>query len=172
MTPVVTDILLAKAYLRMLEDDTLDVVFYQSRPSLVDFMTEYLTAGRRITLGCFRETGTDTEPEFCGLGWAFGAVQMSGFTKAECGMVFFKGQSSRRDNVTFGRLMLEVFFSKHKIDVIFGTTPEANQLAIRYAQRLGFSLHGPLPNYVTWKGQLAPGWISHMSKDQWMERGV
>lgn len=170
VTPVVTDVLLAKAYIKMLEDETLDVVFHQKRPTMQEYLAEYLTQGRRITLGCFREI-EGREPEFCGLGWAFGTTQMGTFLKCELGEVFFKRQSRRTDNLTFGRMMLSMFFEHYKIDAVFGVTPEPNRLAVRYAQKMGFSLHGPVPQYCSYRGELCAGWISHMSREQWLERG-
>lgn len=170
VTHVVTDYYLAIAYMKMLEDGTLDTVFFQSRPSISEFMAEFLTAGRRITLGCFREIeGTDV-PELCGIGWVFGAVSMDKFIRAETGMCFFKRQSNKKDNLTFGQMMLRVFFTSHKIDAIFGTTPDPNKLALRYAQKLGMDLIGPVPDYCSWKGELVSGWISHISREQWLER--
>lgn len=169
VTPVVAEFLLAKAYITMVEEGTLDVVFYQSAISLRDFLEAYLTHGKRITLGCFREL-PDGRMEFCGMGWAHNAEKMASYVKSECGMVFFKKQSSKRDNVAFGKLMLQSFFTQHNVDVIFGTTPEPNKLALRYAQKLGFDLIGPIPNYCSWHGELAPGWVSHISKSQWEER--
>ncbi len=70
----------------------------------------------------------------------------------------------------FGKMMLDLFFTDYDIDAILGTTPDGNKLALRYAQRVGMSLHGPIPNYATWKGELTDGWISHISKIQWAER--
>ena len=170
VTPVVTDINLANAYLRMLEENTLDTVFCQGRPTLTDFMREYLTHGKRITLGCFRERG-EGEPEFAGMGWVADAVRLGKYMRADTGMVFFKRQSRKTDNLMFGRMMLGMFFDTHKIDVIFGTTPEPNKLALRYAEKLGMDLSSPVPDMCPWNGELVPGVISHISKSQWMERG-
>lgn len=153
----------------MIEEGTLDVVFHHSIPSLRDFLVEYMSVGRRIVCGCFREREGQSL-ELCGLGWAFGTTQMGKFFKCELGEVFFRCQSRKTDNLTFGKMMLEMFFTHNKIDVAFGVTPEPNRLAVRYAQKLGFSLHGPVPNYVTWKGRLVPGWISQMSREEWFER--
>lgn len=170
VTPAVTEIHLAQAYIRMQEEDTLSTVFYQGVPTLQDFLAEYLTHGRRITLGCFRAIEGESKLEFCGLGWVFGAVTMDKYSRAETGMVFFKRQSSRLDNLTFGHMMLSSFFNNYKIDAIFGTTPEPNRLALRYAQKLGMQLIGPVPNYATWHGEMTAGWISHISRSQWLER--
>jgi len=170
VTPVVTDMHLARAYFNMLEENTLDTVCYQGRPTLTAFLAEYLTHGKRITLGCFRER-EDQEPEFAGMGWVSDAVKLGKHMRADTGMVFFRRQSRKTDNLMFGRMMLGMFFDTYKIDVIFGTTPEPNKLALRYAQRLGMDLSNPIPDLCSWHGELVPGVVSHISKAQWMERG-
>lgn len=169
VTASVTDVLLAKAYMQMLEDDTLDTVFFQSRPTLAGFMNEYLTPGRFIVLGCFVER-EGKNPQFVGMGWAGNSVLMGAFRKCEVGMVFFNGMTNVRERLALGRMMLERVFTTHAMDVIFGVTPGQNKLALSYARRLGFKMHGPIPGYLTWQGELADGWISQMSKADWMER--
>lgn len=168
VTPCITDRLLAIAYLKMEAEGTLDAVFYMGRPSMKEFIDGSLEAGK-VVLGCFRQKQDDSEPEFCGIGWVVKAERLSGFIKAETGMCFFR-QTKNTDNLTFGRLMLGSFFSRHNVDVLFGLTPEPNKLALRYAKRLNFDMIGPVPDLVAWQGKLCPGWISHMSKEQWMER--
>jgi hypothetical protein len=159
--------LLAKAYLAMDRDGTLGTVFYQGKPTVSSFIKGCLDPGT-VTLGAFRLV--DDIAEFCGIGWVMNATRMNGLIKAECGTCYFKKQSNRKNNVVFGRLMLQAFFENFDIDVIFGTTPEPNRLAIAYAQKLGFSMHGPIPDFATWNGELAPAWISHMNKTEWLER--
>lgn len=168
VSPVTTEYHLSLAYIRMVEEGTLSTVFHQGVPTMRAFLEEYMTAGRRVTLSCFREEGG--RMEFCGLGWVYGAVTMDRFKKAETGVVFFRRQSRKTDNLEFGKMMFEVFFTRYEIDAIFGTTPEPNILALRYAQKLGMDLVGPIPNFCTWNGNLADGWISHMSRTQWLER--
>ena len=159
VTPILTDILLAKAYIRMLEEGLLDTVFYQKTPTITEFMLEYLTQGKIVTLGCFRGS------EFCGLGWVMAPVSMDGFTRAETGMCFFRGE---KQAVKFGRMMLRSFFTRYSIDVIFGTTPAPNRAALIYARRLGFHMTGPVPGLCSWKNQLSDGWISTMTRKQWV----
>jgi RimJ/RimL family protein N-acetyltransferase len=169
VTLAVSDVMLAKAYLKMLEEEAIDTVFFQGRPTLQDFLAEYLTQGRRVTLGCFREI-PGKEIEFCGLGWVYGSVTMGKHKRAETGMWFSRRQTRKTDNLKFGQMCFSIFFDNYDIDALFGTTPEQNKLSIRYAQRLGMSLIGPIPDYCTWRGELTAGWISHISKAQWIER--
>jgi hypothetical protein len=100
------------------------------------------------------------------MGWVMNAIQMNGYQKAETGMVFFR-KNVGGDAVKFGRMMLESFFSQYEVDYLFGVTPAQNKLALRYASKLGFSLHGPIPNFATWGGVPADAWISHMSAADW-----
>ncbi len=67
-------------------------------------------------------------------------------------------------------MMFDVFFVKYEIDALFGTTPDENKLALRYAQRVGMSLHGPIPDFCTWQGKLTAGWISHIGRENWLAR--
>lgn len=168
ITACVTDSLLAEAYLRYQKENTLSTIFYQSVPTLKDFVDAHLEAGKRVVLGCFRVDDKTKSVEFCGLGWISDPVQMGGFTRAETGVGMFR--CAGRDSLQFGKMMLSLFFQQFSVDVIFGYTPEANQLAIRYSQKLGFDIIGPVPDMCVWDGKLAPGWISHLSKSQWQER--
>jgi hypothetical protein len=170
VTPVTDDRLLAIAYLRMHEEGILETVFHQGIPTVSSWLKGCLEPGK-VMLGCFRVNPDQETSEFCGLGWVGCAEKMDGFKKAECGMCFFRKQSNRKQNVLFGKLMLAVFFDGYDVDVLFGATPEPNKLAMRYAQNLGFSMHGPVPNWATWRGQLVPAWISQLSKEEWRERG-
>ena len=163
-----TDDLLAQAYLTYRKENTLPVIFFQAIPTLKDFVDAHLEVGSRIVLGCFRVNDETKAVEFCGLGWISDSVRMGGHCKAETGIGMFR--CAGIDSLEFGKMMLDCFFSKYDIDVIFGVTPEANRLALRYAQKLHFDLSSPIEDYVTWNGQLAPGIISHMSKKQWQER--
>jgi len=168
VTPCVTDLLLARAYLNYQKEGTLPVIFYQREPTISDFIKAHMEVGTRITLGCFRVDEETKKVEHCGLGWVSDAVRMNSFTKAEIGIGMFR--CAGKDNLAFGKMMLQSFFSKYAIDVLFGTTPEPNRLALRYSRKLGFDLAGPIPDYCSWRGALTDGWISHMSKSQWLER--
>lgn len=152
--------------MRMVEEDTISTVFYQAVPRISAFLADFLTAGRRVTLGCFREREGQS-PELCGLGWVFESVTMDKYVKCETGMVFFKRQSDPRDNLKFGQMMLRMFFERYPVDVIFGVTPAPNKLALRYAKKLGFGLTEPVPYYCSYHGELVPGVISYMSKEDW-----
>lgn len=169
VTATVTDVLLAQAYIQMTREGTLETVFYEGVPTLADFMADCLTPGKRVTGGCFRNI-PGKPPEFCGIGWVYNPVRMGRHTRADTGMCFFKSQTRKTDNLKFGQMLLEVFFRHYNIDALFGFTPEPNKLALRYAQKLGMTIHGPIPDYCTWKGDMVPGWISHISKADWMER--
>lgn len=168
VTPCVTDDLLAVSYLNYKNEGTLPVIFYQQIPTLKDFIDAHLEVGKRIVLGCFRVDDATGKVEFCGLGWISDAVRMNEYCKAETGIGMFR--CAGRDNLAFGKMMLESFFQQHNIDVIFGTTPEKNRLALRYAQKLGFDLSSPIEDFCTWEGELVAGIISHLSKKQWQER--
>lgn len=169
VTPCLPVNLLARAFANMEDEGTLGTVFFERVPTVQEFLNAFMEPGKYIVLGCFRQLQT-RPAEFCGLGWAMNATDMNGFIKAECGMAFFRRQTRRTDNVQFGKMMLEMFFTTHNIDAIFGTTPEQNKLAVRYAQRLGMTLHGPVPDFATWDNKPTAAWLSHISKRDWLER--
>jgi RimJ/RimL family protein N-acetyltransferase len=81
-------------------------------------------------------------------------------------MAFFHGT---RTADTYGRMMIAWSFDQLKLDALYGTTPERNRAAVRFSEKLGFELHGPLPNYCTWEGELCAAWISAMTKARWIE---
>ena len=166
VTPVVSDETLAKAYFQMKEEGTLERVFYQGIPTLRQFLIEFLTEGRRVTLGCFRDVGKP-EPEYCGMGWVLASVSMDGWTRSETGMCFSRNQSRQTDNLKFGQLMMESFFRRYDIDVLFGCTPSANRAALKYARALGMTLNGPIPGLCCWRGEISSGWISTMLRSEW-----
>lgn len=172
--PHLDDITLAVAYMRLFEEDLLKVVWYQGVPTLKDFLATH-TDGRTV-LGCFyhEEDAPPNSAVLCGLGWVGHKSVMHGYSKAETGMVFFHKNipdKAKKSRELFGKLMLKYFFDHNDIDCLFGTTPEPNRLALKYAQKLGFSLHGPIPDFVTWQGQPTAAWVSHLSKAEWLERG-
>ena len=171
VTSVVNDYILAKAYMNMAEEGTLSTVFFQGVPSLSQFLSEFMTEGKRVTLGCFSQPEGEA-PELCGLGWVYSVEKMGTYRRAETGMCFFRRVKNRTSNVAFGRLMFESFFQRYEIDALFGLTAEPNKLALRYAQRLGMWLSSPVPDYCYWKGQMVPGIISHISRAQWLERNA
>lgn len=168
VTPRVTDSLLAQAYLTYEKEGTLPVIFYLKIPTIKAFIDAHMEVGPRVTLGCFRIDEGSNTPTFTGLGWVSDSVRIGKYCKAEIGIGMFR--SAGKDNLAFGKMMLQCFFQQYPIDVLFGCTPDENKLALRYAQKLGFSLHGPIPQYCSWGDKLSDAWISHMSKEEWIER--
>ncbi len=169
VTVVTTETHLAIAWLEMQAEGVIPVVFHQRVPTMREFLNDAMTAGNRITLSCFRNI-PGKPPEFCGLGWVYGAVDMSGFKRAETGMWFSRRQTRKTDNLKFGAMCFDIFFKHYAIDALFGTTPEPNTLALRYARRLGMQLIGPIPDLCTWEHRLVPGWISHVNRLDWLAR--
>ncbi len=169
VTLVTTEYHLGAAWMRMVDEGVLATVFHQKIPTRRSFLEDAMTSGNRITLSCFREI-PDQKPEFCGLGWVYGSIDMGGFKRAETGMWFSKHQTRKTDNLKFGAMCFDVFFQHCEIDALFGTTPEPNKLALRYAARLGMQLIGPIPDLCTWEGRLVPGWFSHVNRLDWLAR--
>lgn len=163
---------LAKAYLQYSVEKMLPIIFHERVYSLTEFLTWGLSDGV-VMLAAFRQYGPEeSDYEFCGLSWVNRARDMgAGKKKSEIAMGFFRAQQVKNLNLRFGRLMLRWVFDNLDIDVLFGTTPVQNHAALRYSKQIGFSLHGPIPSYTTWKGELTSVWVSMMSREQFLENG-
>lgn len=158
------DVFLAKAYLQFAAEKTLPSIFYERVRSLTEFLNWGLDKNN-IFLGAFLGApGDEAGTRFCGISWINKPVAMGGDkTKSEIGMGFFRHTPA----LPFGRLMLHWLFDHLDLDVLFGTTPVQNQLAIRYSKRLGFDVSTTLKDYTTWEGQLTAVTISRLSREMW-----
>ena len=165
--PRPNDQTLATAYLRFENEGSLESLFYEGVPSLLWFVQNF-QASERSVLACGHENGKGGY-DLDGLGWINEVHTMAAgkFRKAECGMAFFRGA---KNTVMYGQLMAEWAFTVLKLDALFGTTPEPNKLAVNYARNVGFELHGPLPHYASWKGELCACWLSVITREEWRKK--
>jgi hypothetical protein len=172
---LVNDVILALAYMKMVEEGSLETVFHVEVPTLTQFIKTYSDPAM-VVMACFEheEGAPIIGAKLCGLGWALKAARMGAFQKAELGMVFFRrGRKYPRANLRLGHLILRYYFDEaygQGVDFLFGSTPEQNVLARKYAQKIGMTMHGPIPNFSTWKGLPCPVWVSHISKLEYLER--
>lgn len=158
------EIMLADAAVRWTKEGTLDTIFYAGIES-IEWMIHYFLQPENTTLACIRGAN-----EFCGLGWVMNRKRVGNYSRAECGMGFFRHQSDKTQNLEFGQMMLDWVFQRLDVDVLYGTTPEHNKLALRFSKKLGFNLHGPIPGFGEWRGELCSAWISSMKKEDWLVR--
>lgn len=166
------DIFLGKAYFTFLEEGTLPIIFYERVYGLAEFLG-WAMDPKNIFLAAF-EQAKDDDPdsmELRGISWINRPVAMNAagdLTKSEIGMGFFRGS---KHNLAFARLMLRWLFDHLDLDVIFGTTPEQNRAAVKFARELGFSITGPIPSFTSWHGELTGAWISSLTKQQFLDSG-
>jgi hypothetical protein len=118
------------------------------------------------TLACFEKI--DGVAYIRGMGWLNKVQQVGDTTRAEVGFAFLPG-GSIFTKLEMGRRMIDWMFSEAHVDVLFGTTPVQNKPALAYAKRLGFSLHGPIPDFSAWRGQSTDVWVSKLSRKEWYD---
>lgn len=176
VTPLVSEEMLAVAFLRFKAEGLLDRIFSEQQASLSWFIKHY-SRDEISMLACLKEDLATKQMSPCGLAWIVNRTSVGNppvFYKAECGEAFFR-HTSPRETLEFGQMVVDWAFENCRILSLYGTTPEPNHVAVKYARRLGFNVHGPFPNYTAWvdeSGQRGPcgAYISVMSRDQWHER--
>lgn len=120
------------------------------------------------TLACFERI--DGKAYLRGLGWLNKIQKVVDTTRAEVGFGFWDGGVFQK--LQFGRLMLDWMFHEAHMDVLWGTTPAENRPALAYAKRLGFSLHGPLPDFTIWRGKPCDAWVSSLPASCGVSKGA
>jgi RimJ/RimL family protein N-acetyltransferase len=162
VAPSPPEALLGEIYLRLAKEDLLGQVFYEGIPSLAWFLERFQKPDTDV-LACFRRDGENAL--LSGLGWINNVKQSNdGYRRAEVGIAFFRHQLR---SIEFGKMMLAWFFENREVDFLYGCTPEPNRPAWRYAKALGFTLHGPIPNFTSWKGEACGVMISALSRKDW-----
>lgn len=147
----------------------LDVVFYESAPTLTEFLGMGLTTDSRVAL-LGVETSPDSDCMVSGISWLNNVTSMgSGMRKGEIGFAFFDGVSPFR-KATIARGMVDWAFREKGLDVLFGTTPEQNIKAIKFSRLVGFDTSSKVRNYTTWRGYLTDVVVSSMTKAGWEEK--
>jgi len=161
VVPANQDEVLAHAYLRFQADGLLPMVFSEGETSLRWFLETY----RSMHV----VAGMDGE-RLAGLGWLNKIIDMgTAGWKADCGMAFFP-EISPWSKVRLGELFIDCAFEELNLQGLFGTTPEPNRRALRYAKKLGFQLHGPIPAMSAWEGKICAAYISSMTRQQWLQK--
>lgn len=164
--------LLATAYLRLKAERQIETVYYQKVPTILEYLSG-MTRPETICLGAFRKVGDNEKvkqtAEFAGMAWVYDTIELgdSHMKRADVSFAFFRHCATPQEKVTCGQLMVEAFFSTFNIDVLVGTTPVDNKLALKYSQQVGFGLHGPIPSFLSWEAGLSSAVISVLTKTDW-----
>ncbi len=174
-SPDLTDDLLATAYLRFKADNLIQTIYYEGEPGINGWMRQ-MGNPETIRLGAFADRGKkgirgEKGVVFCGMAWVLNRQTLGNYmTKAEVGFGFFRHVATPREKVQLGKMMTQALFERFNIDVLIGTTPVDNRAAMEYSKSVGYGLHGPIPNYVTWEGALSDVAVSVLTKQEWQSR--
>jgi RimJ/RimL family protein N-acetyltransferase len=191
--------LLATAYLIMEKERLLGKVFYQKVPTVSEFLgwmktsnsvncgcfirdVQLVDAAHSNQVSLSRKEGAERSqsggavvtrgaPSFsmAGLGWLWNVSGVPGARKAECGMCFFRNARLAGLTIEFAQQLLDFSFYTVGLDVVHGSSPTRNRLAIDFARRLGFRQTCPLPKFADWHGEPADVVISFLTREAWEE---
>lgn len=176
VSPMVNEEVAASAYIRFSREGLLERIFNEGPVTLRWFLEQYGVERGVQLLACAREDGGVLVPE--GLAWIVRRVELEDpagnlvLRKAEVGEGFFRGVSPK-NTLIYGQLALDFCFKSLNLDAVYGTTAEPNRAGVLYSSKLGFDLHGPLPNYTLWKNkhtgkyEKCSAYISVISRNKW-----
>lgn len=169
VSKALTEDLIATAYLRLKAEGQIETVYYENIPLLSQHL-RLMTAPDSILLGAFADRSAKGKGvEFCGMAWVVNREEMgNGMSKAEVGFAFFRHIASPREKIELGKMMAQVLFDSFNVDVLIGTTPVDNKAARRYSKAIGFTLSGPIKNYISWEGALSDVIVSTLTKADWV----
>ncbi len=168
VAPGLTENLIGRAYYRLEDDGSLPTVYYEGVPSVGEHIRR-MSGPTAILQGAFIDRTAERKVvDFCGLSWVLHREELGiGLAKAEVGFAFFRHCASPHQKLELARMMLDVLFGKYAIDILIGTTPVCNKLALRFSAALGFTLSGPIPDYISWEGALEGVMVSTLKKTTW-----
>lgn len=179
VNPIISDELLAAAYLRMQAERHLETVFHDGPIGLIDFVQ---WGQRNLVVPGFARA--DDQSDFAGLGWVVGTKKLGdpvdGVTPlvGEVGMVFFHEfqkfdiparLAAQMLDIAFGTI-LNPRYGAARYLALYGTTPVKNRTAKIFLEKMGFEKVGALPQYVNWRGSPGDAVVSYMSKQMWEEK--
>lgn len=168
VTPKPPDEVLADMYLRFMREGILDSIFSEGVPGIRWFVETYSEMPAVMLGSVFVPSQNRIVP--CGIGWVSKVERIgsTGRLKGEVGMAFTR--AGRLRSHALGLLMLEWVFQTVAVESIYGSTPEHNIPAWKYAQQLGFWLSAdPVPNYTAWNGEPCGSYVSCMTREMWLK---
>lgn len=166
VTADVGEELLAAAYLLLSHDRLLDVVFYDRKPSIREFLGWLALPNSRYLAGF---VGEGASSELAGLGWLWNCTGPDGGRRADVGIVYLKKFWGSEITDALTSKMLDVTFGPLKVDIIYATTMWSNRLSRGIAKRMGFEMFGPLPKYGMVHGKPGDAAIGYLTRERWQE---
>ncbi len=164
MSVGMSDELLAMSYLRFKAEQSLQTIYYEKTPSLVEFL-QACSKPDRACLGGFVGNA------LAGVCWAFDYEELGPFARCELGFGYFEDVATSRQKVELGRLAIHVIFTNFRVDLLVGKTPSENRAARRFVRACGFEMQAePLKNGVLWEGALSDVYWSSLTRTAWEAR--
>ena len=160
------DELLAVAYLQFQQDKLLPVVFHNQPDMTLRGFLDWHSQPTMEYLGCFTESATG-DVQLRGMGWINQSRRFGEEAIAEVGLGFFR-KTHPRIAAEFTEMLIDHCFQVRDYKAIYGISPIQNQTIHRFAVRLGFTSHGPLPYFCGWNGQATSAYLYHMTQYQWI----
>ena len=166
VTADVGEELLAAAYLLLSHDKLLDVVFYDRKPSIREFLGWLALPNSRYLAGF---VGEGASSELAGLGWLWNVSPQVEGRRADVGIVYLKKFWGSEITDALTSKMLDVTFGPLKVNVVYMLTQWKNRLSRGIAKRMGFEMFGPLPKYGVYQGKAGDAAIGYLTRERWQE---
>ena len=156
-------------YKRLKDEDLWDTVFHEDTGvSLLKFMNFF--SGGQCLLQFLAIVNDDRVVDIAGMSWIADITICSGvLTRGVGSFGFFKDYQKPMYTDQFSEMILDYWFNALNLDTIVGVTPEPNRAASIFVKRAGFREVGRMPNYTTYKGQVANGIIHSLTKEEYRQ---
>jgi RimJ/RimL family protein N-acetyltransferase len=158
--------LLGAAYLRMLNEGLLDLMFWKTPPSLREFLN--WACGRKdvVVIGGFVEDPV-RGVRLAALGWVREIQERLGRKYADTGELVFREFQTRRISGALVKLMLDYAFQEVGVEALYGLTPSKNIAAVRFMRHVGFQSTVEVPQLCCLRGEICGGVVSWLTRQQW-----
>jgi RimJ/RimL family protein N-acetyltransferase len=167
LRPKEDDEIFAIAYMKMKQEKTLQLLFWEESPSLRAFL-DWCSQPNSIVAGVFTDGPT---LELAGIGALHSINMRGGKKRADTSEIFWRKYWITQHTLEMGKMLLNFAFEDAEMEILYGITPEPNRAAVDFMVRCGFDRFGPVPGLCSWHGRSCPGWLSVMSREKWLQGG-
>ena len=158
--------ILARCYLRMVNEGLLDTVFHERPFSDMEFLK--FATGADVQFLIFADLASN---EYAGFAWVTEIAKTNTMLRGWGGFAFFREFWNPFITHEYGKIALRLWFEGYKFDKIFGLTPETNRLSRAYCARMGFRYTGRIPGYTCYEGKTVDAMICSMTREEWEASG-
>ena len=162
--------LLAAAYLRFKQEGLLPTYYHNYFPEIT--LRQFLDFHRlpRVEyLGCFLQDQATGRIELAGEGVINQSREYGGDRICEVGLGYFREFQKPRITTEFTEMLLDYVFIERGYAGCYGVSPIQNPTIHRFAKRMGFRVHGPLPFFVGWHGLSSSAYLYEMTAFDWVK---